>query len=322
MHDMHHMQENIPAPVLLPPKSDLVSIVVLTFNSAETILETLASLLHQNYPALEVIIADDGSKDLTIAVVTEWISANGGNFERIEVIQAEINGGICANVARGYAVARGKWIKPIAGDDMLLGGAIRRFMEIASDNDCSVIVSQMKTFKKSSHVGNVFGEVMPSPEDAKAIQSDTLDLLKILRVRNVLPAPSVMLKKEDFENVGGIDRRFFHLDDWPLWINLLLHEKKIVWLPEPLVAYRVSENSISASKNSTLVKPEFLQDHITFYENYQVGHLPMFAHWDRMLEIFRFKMAKNALRKYPRFYTATGILRFLSPIYIKRRLRR
>jgi alpha-1,3-rhamnosyltransferase len=316
------MQEKLdmtPSPTVGTP---LVSIVVLTYNSAATVIETLDSLLLQDYPALELIVTDDGSIDHTISIVEQWLVTHGAAFRRVVVLPAEANGGLCANVAKGYAAARGDWIKPIAGDDALMRGAIARYVDKALSGDYTVVCSQMATFTASAGRGNQFGPVVPTVESATPIAGSPRELLEILRVRNILPAPAVLLRRSDVEQVGGVDRRLFHLDDWPLWINLLSAGKKFAWLPEPLIAYRVSENTLSASKNSTLANPRFLQDHITFYRLYQIGHIPPWRRWDRMLEIFRFKLAKGVLRGYPRIYTATGVLRFLSPIYLLEHLRR
>ena len=47
----------------------LVSVVVLSYRSAETIVETLESIKNQTYPNIELIITDDASPDNTVQVV-------------------------------------------------------------------------------------------------------------------------------------------------------------------------------------------------------------------------------------------------------------
>ena len=48
----------------------LVSIVVLTYNSSDYVLETLDSIKCQDYPNLELIVSDDGSNDETYRIVS------------------------------------------------------------------------------------------------------------------------------------------------------------------------------------------------------------------------------------------------------------
>lgn len=47
----------------------LVSVIVLSYRSAETIVETLDSIKNQTYPNIELIVTDDASPDNTVQVV-------------------------------------------------------------------------------------------------------------------------------------------------------------------------------------------------------------------------------------------------------------
>ena len=60
----------------------LVSIIVLTYNSSLTILETLESLKKQSYPNIELIISDDASKDETVKICQTWVQANSYKFKK------------------------------------------------------------------------------------------------------------------------------------------------------------------------------------------------------------------------------------------------
>ena len=50
-------------------KNDLVSIIVPTFNRKEVLLQIIESVIEQDYPAIELVIADDGSTDGTDRVI-------------------------------------------------------------------------------------------------------------------------------------------------------------------------------------------------------------------------------------------------------------
>lgn len=298
----------------------LVSIVVLTFNSAATLLQTLDSLLQQDYSPIEIIICDDGSKDATLSVAEKWITENEKYFKRIVILAATANQGICSNVHKGYAEAKGTWIKPIAGDDFIFPGAIGRYVEFAQKADCAVIVAAVLPFVYSSRINISTDKVIPAQKDIDIIAGPANKLQEALYVRNIIPAPGIFLNRSHYNEVGGIDRRFFHLDDWPLWLNLLAKNKTFTYLAEPMVAYRISETTISAAQNATSMNRQFLEDHLTLYKHYQVAHLGLLQRWDRMLEIFRFKLAKDVLRPYPRIYKMTGLLRLTSPLYLALKL--
>lgn len=54
----------------------LVSVSVITYNSAKTVLETLESIKAQTYQNLELIVSDDCSTDNTVELCRNWIEQN------------------------------------------------------------------------------------------------------------------------------------------------------------------------------------------------------------------------------------------------------
>ena len=57
--------------------NDLVSVIVVSYNSEKTIIETLDSILMQTYKNIEIVVSDDKSSDRTISIVKEWMQKNG-----------------------------------------------------------------------------------------------------------------------------------------------------------------------------------------------------------------------------------------------------
>src|SRR5688572_26730058 len=97
----------------------LVSVIVITYNSALYVLETLDSIKRQTYQQIELIISDDCSNDATVELCRKWLSVNGSRFVRTSLIEVESNTGIAQNCNRGVEASKGEWIKIIAGDDAL-----------------------------------------------------------------------------------------------------------------------------------------------------------------------------------------------------------
>ena len=91
----------------------LVSVVVITYNSAQYVLETLNSIKEQSYSNIELIISDDCSKDKTVEICRDWLAKNKEKFVRTELITVEKNTGTSANINRGIKASKGKWIKSI-----------------------------------------------------------------------------------------------------------------------------------------------------------------------------------------------------------------
>ncbi len=122
----------------------LVSVVVITYNQQDCVTETLDSIARQSWPAVEIVVSDDHSTDDTLAVVREWGRQNPG--VRLVVVSSEVNTGLSANINRGVAASHGEWLKPIAGDDLLVPRAVERYLEFCETNRVEACVSQLGFF--------------------------------------------------------------------------------------------------------------------------------------------------------------------------------
>ena len=87
-----------------------ISIVTATYNSAETIKETIESVLNQDYPNVEYIIVDGASKDGTDVVVNSF-------GDRINKFISEPDKGIYDALNKGIKAATGDVIGIIGADD-------------------------------------------------------------------------------------------------------------------------------------------------------------------------------------------------------------
>ncbi len=109
-------------------EQSLVTVSVVTYNSANYIEATLQSVWSQSYPHIELIISDDASTDDTVAICRQWLLKHKERFVRTQIIVSEFNTGVSANRNRAEVTARGCYIKPLAGDDQLTPEAISRYV--------------------------------------------------------------------------------------------------------------------------------------------------------------------------------------------------
>lgn len=125
----------------------LVSIIVITYNSSKYVLETLESAKAQTYKNIELIISDDGSTDETIKICQEWLNTNQHEFVNTELITVEKNTGIPANCNRGVKVAKGEWIKVLAGDDVMLDDAIKKYTKFVKfDSNIELVHAECESY--------------------------------------------------------------------------------------------------------------------------------------------------------------------------------
>ena len=109
----------------------LVSVVVLAYRSADTIIE---SIKKQTYPKIELIVTDDCSPDNTVEVVENWMRDNKGCLSDMKLVTTEKNTGLPSNINRGLRAATGMYYKGIAGDDYLTEDAIEKYVDFCEKN--------------------------------------------------------------------------------------------------------------------------------------------------------------------------------------------
>ena len=205
----------------------MVSVVIVTYNKADTISAAIKSVLSQTFRDLEILIVDDGSTDTTA--------------ERVKIFDTKVrylpkrNGGTGSARNLGIAEAQGEFVAFLDGDDLWLP----QKLEI-----------QMEAFKRESHLIAVQCEAYCVDPALRMIERrfctpkhDTL--LDFLLFRN-LPAfaSCVMIRKETLKSVGGFGTDLVILSDWDMCCRLA-RAGTIRSIPEPLVLYRQYPNNQS-----------------------------------------------------------------------------
>ena len=237
----------------------LVSIIVVTYNSRNFVLETLESAKAQIYDKLEIIIVDDSSEDDTVAICREWLDENGHRFIRAKLLESKSNKGTTANCNRGLRTAQGDWIKFIAGDDVLDDGFVSSAAQLMNMPHVSLIAGAIFKFDNNINEAHFFWPGFEFPRDIAAQRKRQI-------VYGFLYAPSVFLKRKVVLECGGFDERFRLMEDDPLWFKILNKGIRCEYCHRSIVYYRQHVDSINALKSRKIYyrKPVFLLDSINF----------------------------------------------------------
>lgn len=216
----------------------LVSIVIVAYNSSKYILETLESAKDQTYKNIELIITDDGSQDSTISICENWISQYEDRFIRTAIVMTTKNTGISINVNRGLNECQGKWIKFIAGDDILLENCITDCINYCNENpSCEVLYGRTYMYSKN--------QLNPKPNPPIVKVKTIAEQKKLIFFHPSITAVSNFINKKMFESLGALDRDYLFLDDWPFYIKLTENNIMIHFMDKFITNYRIHENNIS-----------------------------------------------------------------------------
>jgi len=188
----------------------LVSIIVITFNSAKYVLETLESARSQTYQNLELIVSDDCSTDNTVEICRKWIDENKARFVRTELVTVKKNTGIPANFNRGLRLANGYWLKPIAGDDVLIDDAVNNIITYSKTKVIKdILLTLIDVYNENFQISNF---ITTRPNEWKNIAAYYPDPNSNNQIEHILKggyhnSPGIFYKKKLIEEIGYYDER-------------------------------------------------------------------------------------------------------------------
>lgn len=225
----------------------VVAVTVVTYNSENTVVETLESILYQSYGAkyLELIISDDCSTDSTVSLINEWLKKFYSHFHSAKLLVSNENYGVSINCNLAWkAVSASKWIKTIAGDDMLTIDCISDNIKYCNNNPSAEIVfSDAIAFSKEVADGVIIKNYENFFKENKLENQFTL----LINECKIL-APTSFISCELLKTIGYANERYPMIEDYPLWFNLLKMGHKFHYFAKATVFYRVGD-TISQQKN-------------------------------------------------------------------------
>jgi len=216
-----------------------VSVLIPLYNRASYILETINSVLEQDYPDIELIVIDDGSTDGGDLLVEQF--AERGELKLLRH-PGRINKGQAAALNLGLTVATGEFIAVLDSDDLYVLGKISK---------------QVTFFKQNPNVGLVYGNGKGIDAAGKVIydinydnrieRSDPNDLL--LDCYFLLPQNS-LVRASVYQLAGNFDETLRSGQDHDMLIRLA-EKTKIAHQPIDSFRYRRHGDSISAKGTET-----------------------------------------------------------------------
>ena len=229
-------------------KGDSVAVIVVSYNSMETIIDTLESVYRQTYSNIELIVADDGSTDDTCIITGEWIKEKGDRFTRVVFIKDHSNYGIAANLNLAVKECRSEWLKDIAADDILMDCCIELCVEACCKfEDCAVFQSnELYIDDKNDLIGSSYAESyrMMKTAEMKSVK----DQYRAFLFYDIKLSPTLFYRKNAYDKIGGCDESIRNIEDYPLKLRFLRNGYRMGYINRVTVKYRIHQ---SVSHDST-----------------------------------------------------------------------
>ena len=169
-----------------------VSIIVPAYNEEINAVRTVSNLLQQNYPDLQIIFVDDGSKDSTFKIVSE-------TFDGIPNVQVhtKANGGKASALNYGVNLANTEYVVCIDADTQLKADAVTQLMKKFSNPAVGAVAGNVK-------VGNEIN-MITRWQSIEYVTSQNFDrrAFDLLNCITVVPGAIGAFKKEAIIKSGG-----------------------------------------------------------------------------------------------------------------------
>ncbi|MBW3584474.1 MAG: glycosyltransferase family 2 protein [Cyanobacteria bacterium 0813] len=220
------------------PSLPLVSVIIPAYNAEPFIEETLTSVLAQTYPAIEVLVVDDGSQDRTPEIVEKI----GKKDSRVQLLKQQ-NAGVAAARNLGIQKSRGEYIAPIDADDIWYPENIEKQVEcmLEGGEEVGVVYSWTVDLDEKGLLTGGFRSFR--------IEGD---VYATLICHNFIGnASASMIRRSCLEKVGVYDKTLRErnaqgCEDWDLYLRIAeLYQFRAV--PEFSIGYRRMYNTMSTN---------------------------------------------------------------------------
>lgn len=215
--------------------SQLVSVIMPTFNAGKFLADSIDSILGQTYGELELLITDDGSSDaFTLQILKEYSQKD----DRVKVEYLQGNHGPA--YARNQSIGRagGRYIAFCDSDDRWMPEKLERQIRFMAEKDCALSYSSYIVCDDKNEDTGI----------SIALERISFNMLKCDNKIGCLTAIYDTEKLGKKYYMPQLRKRH----DWGLFLTILKDCHMAYGITEPLAWYRNRSHSVSSNKLSLI----------------------------------------------------------------------
>ena len=184
-----------------------VSIITVCYNSAQTIGQTIASVLGQSYPNIEYLVIDGQSTDGTVDIIKEYEPLFEGRMHWV----SEKDEGIYDAMNKGIRMVSGELIGVINSDDYYEEHAVETMVNAMTEEKYQILYGAVRSWKNGK-------------EESVALLSH-----EFLRER-MIGHPACFVTKSVYEDFGVYDTKYTSVADYDFMLRMY-ENKKVKFYP-------------------------------------------------------------------------------------------
>jgi len=206
----------------------MISIIMSTYNSAETLSKSIDSILSQTFRDFEFLIMDDGSTDNTNQILEKYLEID----KRLKIFKNKHNIGLTKSLNLLIEKSKYDILARQDSDDISHNQRLEKQYNLLTSSNysfCTTRAQSMQTQKKIPRI--------------------TFYLPKkiLLKYKNPFVHGTLMMRKKTFMEIGGYNVDYEYAQDYKLMLDLYKMGSKVKILKQVLY-YLNTEDNISTLK--------------------------------------------------------------------------
>ena len=218
-----------------------ISVVIPCFNAERYVCAAINSVLLQEWPEIEIIVIDDGSKDSSASLISN-------TFPQVKLVRQK-NQGVAAARNKGIALAKGEWIAFLDADDIWLPGKLaQQWAQLQSNPEVRMNYTAWHVWQSANSMPseNLINTLASSAGDTQRWAGPSGWIYPALLLDCEVWTSTVFAHRSLFEEIGKFDTTLRIGEDYDLWLRAS-RVTAIMRVPCPLALYRSHPASITKS---------------------------------------------------------------------------